>query len=121
MNNNIKFWKWAVVALILLNLVVIGGIVLRQSHFEKMAEMHQQPNENPAEFIIRELKFDHSQIEIFEKLRRQHHESVDSLQEIGHDLHNRYFDLLSTSERFFLFAAKLHLVTSIFLGVWPVF
>lgn len=84
-------WKWMVILLAALNVVLIVFILARKDQ-ERMPAM--QRGEGPAKMIIAELKFNETQVKEFEKLKHKHHSSVLEIQEKGKKLRDDFFELL---------------------------
>ncbi len=98
-NSQLKFWKWAVVLLAVLNICLLGSIWLKQNG-QAPNEMHHPPNgEKAADFLIEQLKFSSQQLVEFEKLKEAHHHAVDSLREEGKEIHHLFFDNLKVKRQ----------------------
>jgi len=97
-NNQLKFWKWAVLLLAVLNICLLGSIWLKQDK-PSHEEMRRPPNgEKAADFLIEQLKFSSQQLTAFEKLKEAHHQAIDSLHEISKEVHHLFFDNLKTEK-----------------------
>jgi hypothetical protein len=98
-NSQLKFWKWALLLLAMLNFFLLASTWLKQNSPLK-EETRRPPNgEKAAVFLIEELKFSGQQTEEFEKLKTTHHEAIDSLKEAGKKLHRLFFDKLKTDRQ----------------------
>ncbi|HXU27420.1 MAG TPA: Spy/CpxP family protein refolding chaperone [Bacteroidia bacterium] len=98
-NNQLKFWKWAVLLLAVLNVCLLGSIWLKQSN-QATDEMRRPPNgAKAADFLIEQLKFSPQQLVEFEKLKEAHHHSMDSLREISKEVHKLFFDNLKNEKQ----------------------
>lgn len=96
-NNQLKFWKLAVVLLVVLNICLLISIWTKQ---EKPDEMHRPPNgEKAADFLLEQLKFSQQQLTEFEKLKQAHRHSIDSLREISKEVHRLFFDHLKIEKQ----------------------
>ncbi|HTA62864.1 MAG TPA: Spy/CpxP family protein refolding chaperone [Bacteroidia bacterium] len=97
-NNQLKFWKWAVMLLAALNICLLGSIWLKQSN-QASDEMRRPPNgAKAADFLLEQLKFSPEQLVAFEKLKEVHHHSMDSLREISKEVHKLFFDNLKNEK-----------------------
>jgi len=97
-NNQLKFWKWSVLLLAVLNICLLGSIWLKQNGLSP-DEMHRPPHgEGAADFLLEQLKFTEQQKAEFEKLKEAHHHSVDSLREISKEAHHLFFDNLKNEK-----------------------
>src|ERR1700761_7495747 len=97
-NSQLKFWKWAVILLAALNIFLLASIWLKQNA-PLHEEMRRPPNgEKAADFLIEQLKFSAQQLKEFEKLKKAHRETVDSLREAGKELHQLFFDQLKNEK-----------------------
>lgn len=81
-----SFWKIFAIVLLISNTIVLSFIF-----FDKP---RNADNRGPANFIIKELKFDDTQIESFNKLKFAHQDSVQVLKKNGRELRENYFKLL---------------------------
>ena len=98
-NNQLKFWKWAVVLLAVLNICLLGSIWLKQGK-PSQDEMRRPPNgEKAADFLLEQLKFSPQQLAEFEKLKEQHRNAIDSLREISKEVHRLFFDNLKAEKQ----------------------
>jgi len=98
-NSQIKFWRWAVLLLAVLNIFLLASIWLKQNA-PLNDEMHQPPTEKGAAgFLIKQLKFSTQQLTEFEKLKKAHHTYIDSLRESGKELHHLFFDNLKNEKQ----------------------
>jgi protein CpxP len=98
-NSQLKFWKWAVLLLVVLNICLLGSIWLKQNG-QSPNEMHRPPNgEKAADFLIEQLKFSKQQLTAFEKLKEIHHHAIDSLHEAGKEIHHLFFDHLKNEKQ----------------------
>jgi Spy/CpxP family protein refolding chaperone len=98
-NSQLKFWKWAVVLLAVLNICLLGSIWLKQNG-QATDEMRRPPNgEKAADFLIEQLKFSPQQLTAFEKLKEGHHHSIDSLREFSKEVHRLFFDNLKAENQ----------------------
>ena len=84
--SKLSFWKIFAITLLISNMVILAFIF-----FEKPTSAD---NKGPANFIIKELKFEEAQIESFNKLKFAHQESLQELQITGRELREDYFQLL---------------------------
>ena len=96
MNNNTKIWKVSVGLLTLLNIALILTIWLRPGPGPE--RMHGPPREgaHTADFITEQLKFSEKQVAEFNKLKKEHRDSVEKLLEQGHELRDSFFAQLKT-------------------------
>ncbi len=85
-SSKLSFWKIFAITLLISNTVILSFVF-----FEKSTKAD---NKGPANFIIKELKFDEAQIESFNKLKFAHQDSVQALQITGRELRETYFQLL---------------------------
>ena len=85
-SSKLSFWKIFAIILLISNTVILAFVF-----FEKPA---RGENKGPANFIIKELKFEEAQIESFNKLKFAHQESLQALQITGRELREDYFKLL---------------------------
>ena len=85
-SSKLSFWKIFAIILLISNTVILAFVF-----FEKPA---RGDNKGPANFIIKELKFEEAQIESFNKLKFAHQESLQALQITGRELREDYFQLL---------------------------
>ena len=85
-SSKLSFWKIFAIILLISNTVILAFVF-----FEKPA---RGENKGPANFIIKELKFEEAQIESFNKLKFAHQESLQALQITGRELREDYFQLL---------------------------
>ena len=98
-NNQLKFWKWAVLLLAVLNICLLGSIWLKQNN-QVPDEIRRPPNgTKAADFLIEQLKFTEQQKAAFEKLKEAHHHSMDSLREISKEVHRLFFDNLKNEKQ----------------------
>ena len=98
-NNQLKFWKWAVLLLVVLNVCLLVSIWLKQNG-QSPDEMRRPPNgEKAADFLLEQLKFTEQQKAAFEKLKEAHHHSMDSLREISKEVHQLFFDNLKNEKQ----------------------
>lgn len=98
-NNQLKFWKWSVLLLAVLNVCLLGSIWVKQNG-QTPDEMRRPPNgEKAADFLIEQLKFTAQQKVEFEKLKEAHHHSMDSLREISKEVHQLFFDNLKNEKQ----------------------
>ncbi len=98
-NSQLKFWKWAVLLLAVLNICLLGSIWLKQNG-QPSDEMHRPPNgAKAADFLIEQLKFSSQQLVEFEKLKEAHHHAIDSLREAGKEIHHLFFDNLKAEKQ----------------------
>ena len=94
-NSQIKFWKWAVILLVVLNVFLLTTMWLKQH-----GEMHNPPRgEKASDFLIEQLKFSNQQLAAFETLKHAHHTSIDSLREAGKEIHHLFFDNLKNQKQ----------------------
>lgn len=97
-NSQLKFWKWVVLLLAVLNICLLVSIWLKQGS-SPSDEMHRPPNgEKAADFLIEQLKFTQQQLADFEKLKEEHHKAIDSLREISKEVHHSFFDNLKNEK-----------------------
>jgi protein CpxP len=98
-NNQLKFWKWAVVLLAVLNVCLLASIWLKQNG-QAPDEMRRPPNgEKAADFLLEQLKFSEQQKTGFEKLKEEHRHKMDSLREISKEVHRLFFDNLKNEKQ----------------------
>ncbi|MEO8759514.1 MAG: hypothetical protein ABI388_01005 [Bacteroidia bacterium] len=95
-NSQLKFWKWTVILLAVLNIVLLTSIWLKK---DKSNEMQRPPNgEKAADFLIEQLKFSTQQQTDFSKLKQIHRHAVDSIRESGKEIHRLFFDNLKNEK-----------------------
>jgi protein CpxP len=98
-NNQLKFWKWAVLLLAVLNVCLLASIWLKQNG-QSHDEMHRPPNgERAADFLLEQLKFSEQQMAAFEKLKEGHRHAMDSLREASKETHRLFFDNLKNEKQ----------------------
>ena len=98
-NSQLKFWKWAVLLLGILNICLLGSIWLKQNG-QSPDEMRRPPNgEKAADFLLEQLQFSEQQLNEFEILKKQHRSAVDSLREIEKEIHQLFFDNLKIEKQ----------------------
>ena len=98
-NNQLKFWKWAVILLAVLNVCLLTSIWLKQNG-QAPDEMRRPPNgEKAADFLLEQLKFSEQQVAEFEKLKEEHRHKMDSLREISKEVHRLFFDNLKNEKQ----------------------
>ena len=85
-SSKLSFWKIFAIILLISNTVILAFVF-----FEKPA---RGENKGPANFIIKELKFEEAQIESFNQLKFAHQDSVQRLKNTGRELRENYFKLL---------------------------
>ena len=94
-NSQKKFWKWAVILLVALNVFLLTTMWLKQHE-----KMHNPPKgEKASDFLIEQLKFSDKQMADFEKLKQAHRKSIDSLREAGKNIHRLFFDNLKNEKQ----------------------
>lgn len=86
-SKQLTFWKIFAIALLIINTLILSFIL-----FERTGQ--NAADRGPAAFIIKELRFNDSQIIAFEKLKHAHQDSVQQLREQGKILREKYFSLL---------------------------
>ncbi len=90
MKDNTRIWKWMVVSLVTLNIILLLTIWHSYSR-------HGGPPRHdggPAKKIINDLNLSATQTAEFEKLKEQHHSSMLELQKKGRELRDEFFELL---------------------------
>ena len=85
-SSKLSFWKIFAIILLISNTVILAFVF-----FEKPT---RADNKGPANFIIKELKFEEAQIESFNQLKFAHQDSVQRLKNTGRELRENYFKLL---------------------------
>ena len=85
-SSKLSFWKIFAIILLISNTVILAFVF-----FEKPV---RGDNKGPANFIIKELKFEEAQIESFNQLKFAHQDSVQRLKNTGRELRENYFKLL---------------------------
>ncbi len=89
--NDSRFLKIVIVILLLIN---IGSISFMWLHHPPPPPMQDR---DAMHFLIHELNLSDAQKSQFEKLKDEHHDGMERLQDNGRDFHNRYFDLIKSS------------------------
>src|SRR4051812_13511822 len=92
-NNTVKAWKWLTITLAILNIALCVSI------WFKPGESREHRHERPDEFIIGKLHFSDSQVNLFDELKRRHHDSVLVLQREGRKMRKELFDNLKNGGR----------------------
>ena len=88
-NSQLKIWKWSVVLLVLLNIILLTSIWLKKD------KSQGPPNgAKAADFLIEQLQFSSQQLEAFTQLKEAHKHSIDSIRESGKETHKLFFDNL---------------------------
>ncbi|HKC69062.1 MAG TPA: hypothetical protein VKG26_12580 [Bacteroidia bacterium] len=96
-SNQLKFWKWTVILLAVLNICLVASIWLKQG---KPDDMRQPPNgAKAADFLIEQLRFSPQQLTGFEKLKREHGHTMDSLRKVSKEVHKLFFDNLEKEKQ----------------------
>ncbi len=96
--NNKKFLKIAVVLLLILNVCTISIIVL-----------HGSKREGPKDEIIKKLKFDSEQIEIYELLIVKHRLAIKNNKEQNKETKGKLYNLLKGED----YSPKISLITNL--------
>ena len=87
--NNPKLLKIAIIALLLLNLATMSFMLL---HRPLMGPAHR--GEETYNYLVHEINMTEDQQNQYKKLRDEHHESMERLQEKSREMHNAFFKLL---------------------------
>jgi Spy/CpxP family protein refolding chaperone len=90
--NKTKFLTVGLVLLLLLNAITL--FLLIHMHLDRAHVKHE--GEDPANFIIEQLRLDANQQKQFADLRHQHQEFSRTAHEKEKELHDAYFSLLKT-------------------------
>ncbi|OWY26059.1 hypothetical protein C7N43_35765 [Sphingobacteriales bacterium UPWRP_1] len=87
-----KFLKLIILLLVLLNAGMLGIIWLR-----KPPPHLPGGGKSAAVYLTKELGFTSQQEEQYQKMHRQHHQTVDSIRTADQEIRQRLFDLLQTN------------------------
>ena len=91
-----RFFKIVIVALLLINVSIISYLwVSRQSNFPMRPPRPRQ--EEAFTFLCKQLQLDENQIHQYQKLRDEHHQEIENIQQKTHQLREHFFDLLQHS------------------------
>ncbi|MBN8823127.1 MULTISPECIES: periplasmic heavy metal sensor [unclassified Spirosoma] len=95
-----KLLTFSVIALLLLNLLTIGFVVIKSGQFSQ-SEQPRGPfprREEPARIIIERLHFDEAQQKQYREMIRQHQQQTQQLNDKSVQLFQAYYDLLTTPQ-----------------------
>ena len=89
--ENSRFFKTVIIILLFINMSTLAFMWMN-----KPPHGMPPPRQEVGDFLMRELNFTDAQRNQFEKLRDEHRNSVRDLRDHSRDLHDSFFDLLST-------------------------
>ena len=104
-----KLLTFAVIGLLLLNLLTISFLVLKSNPLLRPDQPFKQPGgEGPARLIIDRLHFDEQQQQQYLEMARQHHDQTERLNVKSVQLFQDYYSLLTAAK---LDSAKANLLS----------
>jgi protein CpxP len=92
--DNSRFLKIVIIVLLVINIGTLAFMWLQHTHHGPDGP----PRRDVAGFLEHELKFTDDQRKQFDVLREEHHEQVENIQRRAHEMHDRFFDLLSKQD-----------------------
>ena len=90
-NKHSRFWKWAVVLLVLCNFCLIGVI-----WFKPPMPLGNHPG-SPRDYVISKLKFSDDQVKKYDVLIAAHRAAMDRLRIESADLRRQFFNTLNNN------------------------